>query len=209
MKTNFTILSFRSFVATFVMALTTLSLSGQTTHNVSVIDFQFNPSTLNINVGDKVIWTHNGNVNHNVNGTQTTYPTNPESFGNNVGVGWTYEYTFNTAGTYNYVCDPHAPNMAGSVTVTGTTSSRELAGLGSMRIFPNPASEFIELLVPVNHEKISFLKVYAITGALIDQKMVADKIESFRYDLSGFKNGVYFMEIHSGTQKNILKFIKK
>ena len=47
---------------------------------------------------------------------------NPESFGNSVGSGWTYTHVFGTAGTYNYQCDPHAPMMSGTITVSETNN---------------------------------------------------------------------------------------
>lgn len=211
MKTIFTCASFRTLTMTLVIAISTLNLVGQTTHMVAVTDYMFTPSTLTITVGDKVIWTNTGAVGHNVNGTTNTFPTNPESFGNDVGLNWTYEFVFNTAGTYNYHCDPHSANMKGSVIVNAsTTAIEELAGnTGRFRLYPNPASQYIELLVPANHEKISSLKVYSVAGSLIDQKVLSGNIESFKYDISRFKNGVYFMEINSATHKNTLKFLKK
>lgn len=212
MKTIFTFTSFRMLTMTLVIAFSTLNLVGQITHTVAVTDYKYTPSALTITVGDKVIWTNTGAVGHNVNGTTTTFPTNPESFGNDVGLNWSYEFVFNTAGTYKFQCDPHAGSMNGTVVVNaaGTTGIEELAGqTGSFRLYPNPASEYIELLVPANHEKISSLKVYSVAGSLIDQKVLSGNIESFKYDVSKFKNGVYFMEINSGTHKNTLKFLKK
>lgn len=212
MKTTFRFSAFRTFVLTFVIAISTLSLVAQTTYNVAVTDYQFTPSTLTIKAGDKVIWTlvsttSNG---HNVDGTIVTFPSNPESFGNVLGKVWTYEFVFNTSGTYNYQCDPHAAfGMVGTVTVNPSTATQELAGkVSNLQLFPNPASQFIELLVPANYARINSVKVYSVTGALIDQKVVSGNIESFRYDISWYKNGAYFMEINSGSHKNILKFIK-
>ena len=215
MKTIFTCRSFRTLTMTLVIAISTLNLVGQTTYNVSVTDYKFTPSKLTIAAGDKVIWTlvSTATNGHNVNGTKVTFPTNPESFGNVLGKAWTYEFVFNTVGTYNYQCDPHAGGgMIGSVTVNaaGTTGTEELAGkTGSIQLYPNPASQYIELLIPGNLKKISSLKVYSIAGSLIDQKVVPGNVESFKYDISGFKNGVYFMEINSATHKDILKFVKQ
>ena len=211
MKTIFTCTFFRTLTMTLVIAISTLNLVGQTTHTVAVTDYAFTPSALTITVGDKVIWTNTGAVGHNVNGTIVTFPTNPASFGNDVGLGWTYEFVFLTPGTYNYHCNPHAPNMKGTVIVNAsTTATEELAGKpGSFRLYPNPASQYIELLIPDNQEKISSLKVYSVAGTLIDQKILSGNNESFKYDVSKFKNGVYFMEINSGTHKNTLKFLKQ
>jgi plastocyanin len=119
MKTNFTFSIIRRFLFTLIAAIFVLNVVGQTTHNVTVSNYSFNPSQLTINAGDKVIWT-NTLGSHNVNGTQATFPTNPESFGNTVGSGWTYEYVFNTPGTYDYQCDPHAAmGMNGTIVVNG------------------------------------------------------------------------------------------
>ena len=77
----------------------------------------FSPSSLNVFVGDTVTFVNTGG-NHNVNGTTGTFSGNPESFGNTVGSGWTYTHVFGTAGTYDYQCDPHAPMMSGTITVS-------------------------------------------------------------------------------------------
>tara|TARA_B100001287_G_scaffold274204_1_gene279058 strand:- start:254 stop:13717 length:13464 start_codon:yes stop_codon:yes gene_type:complete len=83
----------------------------------------FVPDVLNINVGDVVVFVNNGG-NHNVNGTQATFPANPVSFGNSVGSGWTYDFQFNVPGTYLYQCDPHAGmNMDGTIIVSPNPTS--------------------------------------------------------------------------------------
>lgn len=117
MKTIFTFKTYRYVALTFVFAYLSLLVNGQTSTSVSVTNNKFTPAEVTINVGDKVVWT-NTQGNHNVNGSMATFSTNPESFGNSLGTGWTYEYTFNTPGTYNYQCDPHAAmGMTGKVIV--------------------------------------------------------------------------------------------
>jgi len=92
-------------------------LSAQTTHTVTVGDYVFTPAELHIAAGDEVVW-NNTSGSHNVNGTQTTYPSNPESFGNNVGTNWTFSHVFTLPGTYDYRCDPHiAFGMVGKIIV--------------------------------------------------------------------------------------------
>ncbi|MEM9823755.1 MAG: lamin tail domain-containing protein [Bacteroidota bacterium] len=86
---------------------------------VNVSNFLFDPSNITIFVGQTVEWT-NTEGNHNVNGSQTTFPTNPESFfsGPVTPAPWTFSYTFNTVGNYNYQCDQHVGlGMVGTVTV--------------------------------------------------------------------------------------------
>ena len=104
------------FTLLFLFSLTTLAIS-QDHIVMTVSNTAFSPTDLTITVGQTVEWQNTGG-NHNVNGTTATYPSNPESFGNAVSAGWTFQHTFMTAGTYNYQCDPHVGlGMAGTVTV--------------------------------------------------------------------------------------------
>jgi plastocyanin len=426
MKTNFTFKTIRYCALISALALIALNLNAQTTYNVAVTSNEFTPSQLTINVGDKVIWT-NTQGSHNVNGTKATFSSNPLSFGNSVGSGWTYEFTFTTAGTYDYQCDPHASmgmvgkvivnaaptgpfaltvnftgmtphvgqtlwlavidqatkkeigrvkksvtaaaftidvngiesgksyfvdfyadhnkngvynapptdhawrmqlnNVSGNSTLNFThnttftdiawknmltvhftgmtphlgqkltlflkqisdglykdtiivasvptatfdiaswkikpgvsynidfyadhnkngvynapptdhawrlpltnvkgdsivnfahntsftdifaiTSSETLENATSrIVLYPNPASQFIELKIPHNYSPIRTLKVYSIAGSLIEQKLVTGGNDAIQYDISRFKNGVYFMEINSESRKDVLKFLK-
>ena len=104
------------FTLLFLISLTTLAISQD--HVVQTVgNTAFNPTDLTISVGETVEWQNTGG-SHNVNGTTATYPNNPESFGNAVGSGWTFQHTFMTPGTYNYQCDPHVGlGMVGTVTV--------------------------------------------------------------------------------------------
>ncbi len=89
------------------------------TIDVDVSDFSFNPNTFVLYVGDTVRWTNSGG-NHNINGTQAAFPSNPVSFSNGAASSsnWVYEQAFNTDGVYFYQSDPDVNvNMTGSFTV--------------------------------------------------------------------------------------------
>ena len=102
----------------FILAVLGLSAAA-TNHQVQVGSNFFNPAVLSISVGDTVTWTQVSGT-HNVNGSTTTFASNPASFGSGAPAGgtWTYSFVFTTAGTYAYQCDPHAAMMIGSITVT-------------------------------------------------------------------------------------------
>ncbi|QTN38384.1 T9SS type A sorting domain-containing protein [Cryomorphaceae bacterium] len=103
-----------------------------TTHNVDVGNFFYNPSDFNINSGDTIIWTQSAGT-HNVNGSQATFPNNPESFTNGSAAGgsWTYKRGFTTPGSYNYHCDPHASFMSGSFTVLAVSNNSSISNLSA------------------------------------------------------------------------------
>ena len=107
----------KQFLA-FFAAIFTLAASA-TNHQVQVGSNFFNPSSLTVSIGDTVTWTQVSGA-HNVNGSLTTFPSNPAGFssGSVAGGTWTYSFQFNLAGVYNYQCDPHIPSMVGTVTVT-------------------------------------------------------------------------------------------
>ena len=107
----------KQFLA-FFAAIFTLAASA-TNHQVQVGSNFFNPSSLTVAIGDTVTWTQVSGA-HNVNGSLTTFPSNPAGFssGSVAGGNWTYSFQFTLAGVYNYQCDPHIPAMVGTVTVT-------------------------------------------------------------------------------------------
>lgn len=91
--------------------------AAQSKHMVEVTQNVFTPNELEIVAGDTVEWI-NSDGYHNVNGTTETYPSNPHSFGNSPGNGWTYSHVFTIPGEYNYQCDPHVElGMVGKITV--------------------------------------------------------------------------------------------
>lgn len=85
---------------------------------VDVKNFEFTPKDITINVGETVRWSNKGGQ-HNVNGSKTKFPSNPESFSNGPtsSSAWTYDFTFKIAGLYNYQCDAHPGDMRGTITV--------------------------------------------------------------------------------------------
>jgi plastocyanin len=120
MKTNFTFSKqiLRNLIIISALMLLTISqLVAQSKHIVEVTQNVFTPDELNIIAGDTVEW-RNTDGYHNVNGTTDTYPSNPESFGNSPGNGWTYSHVFTIPGEYDYQCDPHVGlGMVGKIVV--------------------------------------------------------------------------------------------
>lgn len=179
-------------------------------YTVAVSNYKFEPKELTIQVGDTVVW-NNPDGHHNVNGTKATYPANPESFGNAVAMSWTYRYIFKTAGTYDYQCDPHtAFGMFGKVIVkekASTVVQIAQSSDGPVRLYPNPARNFVDVVVPVSLGAAKTLRVYSIAGNLVYSRIVDSG--SFRYDLSDLKTGVYFVEIQTEKQKSVTKLVRQ
>ncbi len=83
-------------------------------HAVTVVDFSFRLSTISVPVGSTVTWTNEDSFAHSIvatGGPDAAFRSDPLS------TGQTYSHTFDTPGTYTYICGIH-PSMAGSVVVT-------------------------------------------------------------------------------------------
>src|SRR3954453_10091625 len=91
--------------------------------DVHISDFSFSPTPVTIAQGDTVTWHWDGpDTNHSV----TSDPNQPDSFDSDPGrtptsadhlPGSTFAHTFNTPGTFTYLCKVHS-FMTGKVNVT-------------------------------------------------------------------------------------------
>lgn len=93
--------------------------AGFADYTVNVQSNFFDPADLTIETGQSVKWVNLGGF-HNVNGSQATYPSNPEGFSSGAASSdaWEYIFTFNLPGIYDYQCDPHVGfGMIGTVIV--------------------------------------------------------------------------------------------
>ncbi len=82
-------------------------------------NFQWTPADITIEVGDVIEFSNAGGF-HNVDGSLTTYPNNPEGFRNGDASTdlWAYNFAFNIPGVYDFECTPHSANgMVGTITV--------------------------------------------------------------------------------------------
>ncbi len=79
---------------------------------------KFTPQNVDIHVGDTVEWVWAANGHSTTSGT----PGNPDGMWDSgvQNLGFTFSFTFTTAGTFNYYCSPHGAccGMIGTVTVT-------------------------------------------------------------------------------------------
>lgn len=172
---------------TIILVLTTTGLKAQVKHTVIASGMSFTPSTLNINPGDTVQWNNTSGF-HNVNGTQTTYPTNPVSFGNGPASSpWTYIFVFNTVGTYNYHCDVHGTGMSGTITVQTGTSVNELNNDNMVSVFPNPTHEYFTVS---SKKPFQNIMLYSVTGELVKTFKPSEK-----YFINGLSKGIYILSV--------------
>jgi plastocyanin len=108
----------KSFWALFLVA-STLSLLGAADSSgaptaaplvVHIASFAFKPADLTVHVGDSVTFVNDDNVAHTATASDKSF----DSGNLDANAKWTH--TFNTAGSFSYVCSYH-PMMKGTISV--------------------------------------------------------------------------------------------
>jgi len=86
-----------------------LAESGET--HLTIDNFTFNPATVAVAVGTRIVWENNDDIPHSIVETMGKFRSaaldTEDKFG----------FTFNQAGTFEYFCGLH-PHMTGKVVVT-------------------------------------------------------------------------------------------
>jgi plastocyanin len=78
---------------------------------IKMQNIAFDPKSVTVKVGQKVTWTNDDTVDHNV-----TSQSGESIKSDNFGKGGTFSFTPTKAGTINYVCTIH-PGMTATLTV--------------------------------------------------------------------------------------------
>lgn len=86
--------------------------AGSVQQTVSISGFSFQPSSMNVKVGDTVTWTNQDPTTHTVTADDGSF----DSGNIASATGGTYSHTFTTVGTFSYHCAIH-PSMKGTVVV--------------------------------------------------------------------------------------------
>jgi plastocyanin len=79
---------------------------------VSIKDFAFNPADVTVAKGTTVTWKNDDSATHRIKSGDGSFDSDDLKNGDS------FEHTFDTAGTFDYICGIH-PSMKGKVTVTG------------------------------------------------------------------------------------------
>lgn len=171
------------------------SLSAQTTWNVQVDNFSFTPANLSIQQGDIVVWK-NIQGTHNVNGTTSEFPNNPASFGNAVkNTPWEYTFTFDIAGDYDYLCDPHASFMKGTITVTSATSINQLSDVSKeISMYPMPFKDMLTIKTSASGNVYERLDLFNYIGVKV-LSISLQNTEEIKLELGHLTSSVYIYQL--------------
>jgi LPXTG-motif cell wall-anchored protein len=89
------------------------------TKDVNVKDFEFDPKTITVNVGDTIHWKNNGQNEHTAQADDGSFNSG------DLAAGKEFSFTFTKAGTFPYFCKYHG--AAGGKGMSGTITVAEAA----------------------------------------------------------------------------------
>ncbi len=179
-----------------------------TTYTVVNSGFTFSPDSISVTLGDTVIFSLSASHNA-VEVSQATWNAN----GSTSNGGFSFPLGGGTwvpaaAGTYYYVCSPHASfGMKGRVfvNVPTTTGNTKAFAAGTLKIFPDPVKDKVFFSFPGIASRFI---VYDILGQEVYRESLSGG--QAMVNLSGLKKGIYFAEVIAGEkQSGICKFIKE
>jgi plastocyanin len=173
-------------------------------HVIRQESFSFNPSDIEVNVGDTIRWEWTG-------GTHTTTSLEiPEG-----AAAWDsplnsttqfFEYKVLTEGVYNYKCTPHqAMGMIGSFTALLPLISNNISS-SSFSIYPNPANDLI--FIETETSELFTMTIFNWSGQILMEYKIND---NQTIDISDLSSGIYFYQIKNSDQTYVTanKIIKE
>lgn len=204
----------------FSLIFTALVVSNSfaTIRTVNVSSNSFTPALTNAFVGDtiKFQWI-DGFHTTTCDGTNgTTRPAGAAAWNANMSSGTpTFFYRITTAGSYHYVCLPHAPGMAGDInaTVSGISEITSIADVFSLaQNYPNPFNPTTKINFSIPKSGYVSLKVYDILGNeitdLVNQNLTTG---TYSVDFNALSNGnalssgVYFYRLRTSDFSEVKK----
>lgn len=181
-------------IFTIYLAMIGLSFNSMAvTHTVQVGNFQFTPSDLSMNLGDTIQWMwHDGNHTS----TSTQIPIGAAAWDADMNSNSPmFTYVPAVAGSYNFVCSPHASmGMGGHFNVVNTSGISEVA---AQTILSNIAytggSLHVNYEIPVATQLS--IELYDIIGnhvvtMLSEARQPAGSYQE-NYDVNGLRSGIY------------------
>jgi plastocyanin len=146
--------------------------------SVTIANFAFDPATVTVNVGDSVTWTNDDGTAHTATAGDGSFDTG------NIGGGQSATVTFDTAGTFAYVCSIH-PQMAGTVVVEAAAATPEPTpepttaatdGGGGVTITPAPTDTLAAARADEDRSALAVTVALATLGiAMLVGTLIADR----------------------------------
>lgn len=99
-------------------------------------------------------------------------------------------------------------SLLNSTACQSPSASTENFGLEMVSMYPNPASNVLNIVLPDNYELNGTVKVYNTLGQMVYNTTLSST-NHHSIDVSGYQSGVYFVKVQNGSQTKTLQFVKQ
>ncbi len=164
-------------------------------HIVHVGNYYFNPSVLNVSVGDTVRFQWDAGSHTTTSGI---IPAGAEDWDEDIkNSSQVFDYHVEFAGVYNYVCTPHAAmGMIGSFTASAPSVGIVENNGRELQIYPNPSRGIFKVVTGSTLEEEAEISLFDISGKTLSAEMV-NHAATLNFDLSEYPRGYYFIRLKS------------
>lgn len=94
------------------------------------------------------------------------------------------------------------------VTLDFNTGIRSVSA-GTIKLYPNPTNGNLNINLPENSSKVVTIRVSNILGAILLENKLNGSSSQIKLDVSGFDNGIYFVNVKGNGFENTIKVVKK
>lgn len=174
----------------------------------------FSPATVTINQGDSVKFTIDASHNA-VEVSQTVWNANGSTSNSGFSVpfgGGTVLPAKLAVGTHYYVCTPHASlGMKGKIVVQAATSIAQPQVESGMVVFPNPATDHLNIRLTTAEPATAELSLYDLQGkrlsVLLPETTVDGTYEASFSRPDHLAPGIYFVRLRTATATSYQKVV--
>ena len=110
-----------------------------------------------------------------------------------------------------FVADSWDVDDGFSFTVQTVTAVTDYSGVRELQVFPNPATDHLNVSFVMEEDSPVFVKLLDMTGKLLYNKQVKSNggLTEETVDVSGYAKGIYFLRIETAKGTTIEKFVKE
>ena len=196
MKTNL-IIFFALFTHTFAVV-----------HDVTISNFAFSPSSLEISEGDSVRWTNQDATQHTTtSGTGGASPGTPNGIWDSglLSQNSQFVFVFENTGAFSYYCTPHPISMTGSITVSalGNKNNSVYAKTFNLYpVYPNPFNPSVTISWEQPGAENVHISIFNLQGQLSDEFSFTKSqpgFNSFSWHPENLPAGIYLIRLTGET----------
>ena len=200
---NYFPFSFKGLGLLAILSFAGMSEVFATTHTINFAGISFTPNTLNVVVGDTIVWKGAFGF-HVIKNTAGAIPNGAATFGPSKSTDTSLVYVVAVSGHYDYQCTVHvALGMTGSFDASPKSDVKSGVNhsFSLEQNYPNPSNAITKIQYTLDQASEVRLTISDIEGKGVKQlvnKYQGGGSYEILFDASTFANGTYVYQLQAG-----------